>query len=139
MLQIKFAGQGLIIISSLLVIFHILVLSGIIPFDIVWAGRIKTYNDLVKLESTSLLILSLFIILVALKIKLIHFNIHPTIIKYGMWFYFIFFILNTVGNLTAQHPFEKYGFSFLTLLITLLIGFLILGSQNKNPQSCKKY
>ncbi|GAB5555084.1 MAG: hypothetical protein Sapg2KO_46750 [Saprospiraceae bacterium] len=132
MLQVKFAGPALLIISSLLVIFHILVLSGIIPFDIVWAGKIKTYNDLVKLESTSLFILSLFITLIALKIKLIHFNLHPTIIKYGMWFYFTFFILNTVGNLSAKHPIEKYGFGFLTLLIALLIGFLMIGSQKKN-------
>jgi hypothetical protein len=38
----KFATNALLIMFSLVMVFHVLVLLGIIPFDIVWGGRLKS-------------------------------------------------------------------------------------------------
>lgn len=114
------AGNTLLLIFGLLFIFHLLVLSGTIPYSIVWAGKIKNQKDLVKMEYISLLVLVVAIIIVSLKMGYLNFLPYPTIINIGMWILFAFFVLNTIGNLTAKKPIEQYGFGFLTLVIALL-------------------
>lgn len=120
MISISFAGNTLLFIFGLLFVFHFLVLLGIIPYCIVWAGKIRNRNELVKLESISLLILAISTTLVALKMEHLIFFKNTTIINVGIWILFAFFVLNTLGNWTAKNPIEKYGFGFLTLLMALL-------------------
>ena len=124
-----FAGNSLLIIFGLLFIFHCLVLFGLIPYDIVWAGKIKNHNELVKMESISLLVLIVFSTVVVLKMRYLKYTVKPIIINVGMWVLVAFFALNTLGNLTAINPIEKYGFGLLTAVITLLA--LRLAVKNK--------
>ncbi len=113
-------GRALLIIFGLLFSFHLLVLLGIIPPTIVWAGKIKSSKDLILLESISLLVLVIASVFVLLKMRSIHFGLQSWVINIGMWILFVFFSLNTIGNMTAMNPIEKYGFGFLTFLIALL-------------------
>ncbi|RMG82533.1 MAG: hypothetical protein D6707_02770 [Bacteroidetes bacterium] len=123
------AGNILIGIFGLLFVFHLLVLSGIVPFDIVWAGRIKNKTDLIKMETISLIILIFVSSVVALRMNYLSLGINPFVIKTGVWILFAFFVLNTLGNLTAVNPIEKYGFGLLTFLISVLL--LKLGLEKK--------
>ena len=125
-----FAGNSLLIIFGLLFIFHCLVLFGLIPYDIVWAGKIKNHNELVKMESISLLVLIVFSTVVVLKMRYLKYTVKPIIINVGMWVLVAFFALNTLGNLTAINPIEKYGFGLLTVVITLLALRLALKKLN---------
>jgi len=120
-INISFAGNTLLLLFGLLFIFHWLILFEIMPHDIVWAGKIKDRNHLVKMESISLLVLVAATIIISLKMGYLNFIKNSTIINIGMWVLFAFFLLNTIGNLTAQSPIEKYGFGLLTLLIALLV------------------
>ena len=121
MISPNFAAQSLLIIFALLFIFHLLILFKVISPNIVWAGKIKNQKDLVKFEIISLGVLILAGIIIALKMDYLNHSIKPTFINIGIWILFAFFCLNTLGNLTAKHPFEKYGFGLLTFLISLLI------------------
>ena len=121
MLSISFAGNTLLLIFGLLFVFHLLVLSGKIPFDIVWAGKIKNRKELVIMESISLLVLVAATMIVCLKMGYLNILQHPTIKTVGMWILFTFFVLNTFGNLTAKNPLEKYGFGLLTFIIAMLV------------------
>ena len=116
-LSIGFTGNALLLLLGLLFIFHWLVLFGMIPYDIVWAGKIKNRKQLVKMESISILVLILTGMIVCLKMEYLNFSLRPT---GGMWFTFVLFTLNTIGNLTAKNPIEKYGFGLLTIVIALL-------------------
>ena len=120
MISISLAGNALLIIFGLLLIFHLLVLFGVIPYNIVWAGKIKNRKDLVIMESISLFVLCIATIMVALKMEYLNFLHSPTIINVGMWILFAFFSLNTIGNMTAKNPIEKYGFGLLTIIMALL-------------------
>lgn len=119
-ISIGFAGNALLLFFGLLFIFHWLVLFGMIPYDIVWAGKIKNRKQLVKMESTSILVLILAGMIVCLKMDYLNFPPHPSIANAGMWVLFVFFTLNTIGNMTAKNPLEKYGFGLLTMVIALL-------------------
>lgn len=60
-------GNILLILLVLLVVFHLLVIAGIVPYNIVWAGKINNRTQLLRMESISLVVLALAILLVTLK------------------------------------------------------------------------
>lgn len=100
----------------LVVIFHILILLQIIPYNIAWGGRLKTVQEMYVFESLSIA-LNLFLLwIVWLRAK----NLKPKLVSIILWIFFGIFSLNTIGNLFAQTAFEKY-FSILTLIFALLI------------------
>ena len=109
-----------------LVLFHLLVILGVIPKDIIWAGKIKNQKELLRMEVVSFLILGVAITIVTLKLGLLTFVRSPHWIDGGVWGIFIFFTLNTIGNLFAKSKVEKYGFGTLTMILALLALSLIL-------------
>ncbi len=117
-------GHSLLIIFSLLFLFHILVLVGVVPANIVWAGKIKTRSDLIKMESISLIVLSIIIAVIAHRLGYHQWWINPRYTQVGIWVFFALFLLNTLGNLTATTAFEKYFFGSLTVLISILLFLL---------------
>ena len=127
MISTSFAGNALLLIFGLLLIFHLLVLSGLIPSNIVWAGKITNRKELIRMESISILMLLIVALIVAIKMKYLSLGISPTIVNVGVWIVFGLFCLNTLGNMTAKSPFEKYGFGLLTLMISLLALRLAIG------------
>jgi hypothetical protein len=52
----RFAINGLLTILSLFVIFHLLVIIKIIPFEIVWGGRLKDQSQMLTFETFSAII-----------------------------------------------------------------------------------
>lgn len=46
----EIAQIGLLVILSATIVFHVLVLVKIIPYKIVWGGRLKTDADMYKFE-----------------------------------------------------------------------------------------
>lgn len=114
------AATILLILLILLATFHLLVLVRVVPHDIIWSGKIRNSKQLVRLELISLLVLAVAIGLVLLNLGWIGLNVHPLIVTIGNWALFGFFVLNTLGNLTAKTKVEKYGFGLLTLMMAVL-------------------
>ena len=119
--SVEFIGLLLMMIFGVLIVFHLLVISGVIPYDIVWAGKIQSPTELLRMETVSLILLGLSTAMVALKIRLININIPQLVIDVGMWVLLALFVLNTIGNFLAESPVEKYGFSILTIIISYLL------------------
>jgi hypothetical protein len=102
-------------------LFHILVLFRIIPYEIVWAGKLNSVNDMYTFESMSILINSILITTLLLKGEYLKLQIPEKIINGILWFFVILFALNTVGNLLAKTVFEKAVFAPLTLISSILL------------------
>jgi hypothetical protein len=119
-----FIGNLLLSILSLLFVFHLLVIAGVVPYTIVWAGKIQNRQQMLRMEAVSVLVLSLAVLLVMLRMGYLQWKENPLVLQGGMWVLFAFFMLNTLGNMTAKSPFEKYGFGSLTLLMAA--SFLLL-------------
>ncbi|MCB0644701.1 MAG: hypothetical protein KDC44_23815, partial [Phaeodactylibacter sp.] len=103
-------------ILSLIIVFHVLILLKVIPFDIAWGGRLKSEKEMYIFESVSIVLNLLLLWLIALKAK----DLKRKAIDIILWIFVGLFSLNTVGNLLAQTTFEKY-FSIVTLLLALLL------------------
>lgn len=126
-ISIELAGYILLITLGLLIIFHILIFVGIVPYNIVWAGKIKSKKELLLMESISLFISLMAAIIVGSKTNNLILIKDPTIVNIGMWILLALFVFNTIGNLTAKNPIEKYGFGTLTILISFLVLRILVG------------
>ena len=110
-------GNLLLTLLGLLFVFHLLIIAGIVPYGIVWAGKIQNRQQMLRMETVSLIVLTLAVFLVLMRVGYLQWVENPLVLQGGMWLLFAFFTLNTLGNMTAKNPFEKYGFGSLTILL----------------------
>jgi hypothetical protein len=116
----QFAINTMITLLSAVVIFHILVLIQIIPYQIVWAGRLNSIAEMQRFETISILINCFIILIITIKGNYLNFKFLSKIIISLVWLFIILFSLNTIGNLMAKSNFEKLVFTPLTFILALL-------------------
>lgn len=121
LISFKFASSVSILVYSLFLIFHIVLLIGagildLIPINIIWGGRLETKQQLIELEIVALLVLLLCLFLTLIKTGHIKVAKLSSVSHYSMWFFFAYFLLNTVGNLASKTSFEKSMSAFTILL-----------------------
>lgn len=114
------ASLGLIFILTAVILFHGLVLVGIMPQDIVWGGRLRTREELVEFELISIGINFIMVLFVSCRAGIINLSIKPILIRVVLWLMVVLFILNTVGNLLSQNDLERIVFTPITLLLFIL-------------------
>lgn len=119
---------------TLVMLFHILVLFQIIPYDIVWAGKLNSIEEMYSFEIMSILVNLILMTTLLLKGNFIKHKISGKIINGIIWFFIILFTLNTIGNLFAKTIFEKVVFTPLTLISVFLLWNIVQLKSNKNPK-----
>lgn len=119
---------------TLVMLFHLLVLFQIIPYDIVWAGKLNSIEEMYSFEIMSILVNSILMTTLLLKGNFIKHKISGKIINGIIWFFIILFTLNTIGNLFAKTIFEKVVFTPLTLISVFLLWNIVQLKSNKNPK-----
>ena len=110
----------ILILFILIVIFHFLVIFGIVPFQNVWGGRLKTQEEMLKFEAFSIVLNLIFIAVVLVKAGFWKVKISPKIISILLWIMTILFALNTIGNLFAVNNLEKYIATPITFILSVL-------------------
>jgi len=118
LLKVKYstANKTMVALPIAITIFHVLILAGIIPADIVWGGHIETQADLYRLEAVSI---SLNVLTVAAVLK------HSKLMTYGkqskgldmlLTGLGVMFIFNGVANVFSETLFERLFFTPLILV-----------------------
>ena len=115
----EIAQFGSLIIYTLSIFFHLLVLIKIIPYKMVWGGRLKSYNDMYKFEAISLIVNLLFLFILLVKSNYLAISIPNNILTYTFWGMALLFLLNTAGNLVSKNKIEKMVFTPITVLLAL--------------------
>ena len=115
----RFATNALLSIFSLVMIFHAFVLMGIIPFEIVWGGRLKSKEEMIPFEITSIALNAVMLTIVVIHAGLLKVKFNPIVLRVAFWFMFALFFMNTIGNLISNNEFEKMIFTPLTLLLSV--------------------
>ena len=115
----KTAGIGLLLLLSATLILHLLIIAGIVPYQIFWGGQIE--NDAANklmMEIVAVAVLALFIGITILN------TFHPSkyrkLAKIGIWIVFAYLLLNTAGNLVSEAFIEKAVMAPVTFLMSLL-------------------
>jgi hypothetical protein len=113
----KIISTILLICLSLLAIFHIFVMTKIIPSNIVWGGQISS-GDFLIMEIISLIVTILFILIVLIKSDYIKASTKiKKIAHIGIWIMTFYFGLNIITNLFAQTITEKVIFIPLSIIL----------------------
>jgi hypothetical protein len=120
-----FALKTMLMILSVVILFHILILLQVIPYEIVWAGRLQSSKEMYVFETASIVINLIIIAALLLKGKYLRYQASERLLDAILWFFIIVFALNTVGNLMAKTSFEKVVFTPLTLISAILIWVIV--------------
>jgi hypothetical protein len=120
LISTNLAGNILLAAIGLLLIFHILVLSRVIPADLVWGGMIQgAQTNLVTLEGIALVITLLFLLIIAAKTGYVQARKLSAVVNIGVWLIFVFLLLNTLGNLASGVSFENLIAAPITIFLAL--------------------
>jgi hypothetical protein len=125
----KIAINVLILLLSLVIVFHILVISGIIPFEIVWGGRLTDPSELPLYESISIGLNLVMLFILMTKAGILRIRINEKVYRIFFGLMCLLFLLNTVGNIFSKNDLERMIFTPFTLILTVL--FLRLTITNK--------
>ncbi len=113
----KLAVAVFIALSVGVTVFHLLILSGIIPFDMVWGGRLKSASEMVAFEVPSIALNLLFVVIILLIAGYIPSPLSPKVLRVVAWIMTGFFMLNTLGNLVSNSGLERIIFTPVTILL----------------------
>lgn len=113
----RIAGVIMIISFSCMCLFHILVLTGIIPYTMVWGGSLESQSYIFKMEIVSLLLTIIFLLIVLSRMKSIKMPLGERSLRILLWIVCGFFLLNTLGNIVSVNKWERQIFTPLTLIL----------------------
>jgi hypothetical protein len=100
-------------------LFHVLVMVKIIPFDIVRGGRVQSDGGMYRFELVSLALNTFFLSVILINSEILKIKVPDKIIKVILWLMFALFLLNTVGNLLSNNQLEKIIFTPITILLAI--------------------
>lgn len=107
----KIASIGLLTTLSLIIISHFLVLFGIIPFEIVWGGRLTNSSQMFQFEIVSISLNLIMLVIVAIRSGYLCIDHNKKLITVSLWIMAGLFLLNTIGNLLSNNALEKIIFT----------------------------
>ncbi len=116
-------------------VFHVLVLLRIIPFSIVWGGKIKTIENMQKMEAVSLSVNALILVFVFSELGIIRKKCPGKLAKFFYLILLILFVLNTIGNLFSESGLEKIIFTPITLSLSIMSFILLFQKESQDISS----
>jgi hypothetical protein len=125
------AAITILTLLSIFLVFHFLVMLGVIPFEIVWGGRLTDRSQMLRSETVSVIVNLIMIVVVAVKANVLKVELPQIFIKVILWLMFLLFLLNTLGNVFSLNKFEQLVFTPVTLILSLLSLRLALEKNKK--------
>ncbi len=121
---------------SAVLVFHALVIAGIIPFGIVWGGRLHNTREMLQFESVSFATNVVLMLVIVLKRGNRWPFVSRKLLNAILWLFVVLFSLNTVGNLLAKATLETIVFTPLTFISAIFCARLALppNSAAKPPE-----
>jgi len=116
---------------SLTIVFHALILASVIPYDIVWGGRLGNAKEMVLFEILSIGLNTLFLFVILIQAGIIRARISSKLIRGFIWGMLAFFLLNTLGNLASESAFEKAVFTPVTLILSICLLIVALSNRRQ--------
>jgi hypothetical protein len=126
--MISMAQLGLLILLSLFLVLHFIILLKLIPYNLVWGGRLKSDKEMYRFEIFSILINSLFVFIILMQGGFLIIDIPKKIITFALWLMTGLFLLNTLGNVTSKNKLEQRLFTPITILLAIFSLILALSN-----------
>jgi hypothetical protein len=115
----KLALRIVLSILSLVLLFHLTVMVGIVPYKIVWGFKLHSINQMLVYEWITILITTIIFLVFLIKARLVKTFLPLAIVNFLLWIVFVFYSINTLLILTSGTSIEKGVFTFLSFLMAL--------------------
>lgn len=119
-IPLRLAAVFLMVQIVLVLIFHTLILLNLISLKVVWGGRIESRDQLLVLEGVSFAVNIFLFWIIGQRSGHFHKRWSDQSLRVALLIMTFLFLFNTLGNIVAVHPFEKYFFGTLTLISSIL-------------------
>jgi hypothetical protein len=126
LIPFRTAAITLLVLFAAVIVFHLVVLAGFIPTEMVWGGRLQNEDERTVGALVSITFVLVFAALVLVRMGHIGRSI-PALGKWGMWVVCALFALNTLGNLFALDLRETLIFTPVTLISAVLAARVAMG------------
>jgi len=103
-----------------IILFHLCIITKIIPYNITWGGRLQNDTEMYVFETISILVNLFLCWILLMKVNLVKYRFPSQVVNVILWIFFVIFVLNTIGNIFAKTFFEKQ-FAFLTGAFSILL------------------
>ena len=114
------ALSHIFVILGLLTGLHLLVLSGVIPYEFIWEGNLKSVEEMRVLEITSLLIISSMLVTFIVKSRQLKRGKNSKGVNYMIWGIALSLFASMIGNLLAENIWEIVPGTTVTMYATYL-------------------
>lgn len=104
---LRAASMVLIVMPALFLIFHALIIAGVLPRNIVWGGRL-TDATFLPLEVLAIVINLMLIAAGGVAGEFVTSKIVTSLINWAKWFLFYFVVVNTIAGLFSTTMFEVF-------------------------------
>jgi len=101
-------------------VFDVLIMAGVVPYNLVWEGRFANESEMYAFEMTSIAISLAIVVVIGIKAGYIKAFLNDKVITILLWSLVMFFSLNTLGNLGSSNPLETMMFTPITLISAIL-------------------
>jgi hypothetical protein len=112
-------------------VFHLLVLTQVISYTIVWAGKLNSVEEMIAFESVSMIINAILMFTLTMRLKNLKRGSVNKVVNGILWAFVILFILNTIGNLFSKSKTELIFGTIMTITFTFLC-WMSVRKQNQN-------
>lgn len=126
--MVNLAQYGLIVILAVFLVFHFLIILKIIPYNIVWGGRLKSDKEMYRFETVSILVNAILLLVILAYSNMLPIALPKTATTIIWWVMAALFALNTVGNIVSKNKLEQRLFTPVTILLTIFSLILALSN-----------
>lgn len=105
--------------------YHLLVITGVIPYAVAWGGKLETVSQMIVFESVSMLIVAILLITLLMWERVIPLIVPQRVLRFILWGFVLLFVLNTIGNLFAESIYERAIATPLTLMAAILLYVIV--------------
>lgn len=129
----RIAANTILAILAAVTLFHLAILAGLIPFSLVWGGRLRTQEQMLQFETISIAINMIMAFFTAVAAGHLLPRLSRRLVAVVFVLMTILFLLNTAGNLASLNTVEKRIFTPLTFGLALLSGWVAWALYNTPP------
>jgi hypothetical protein len=116
----KLAINIMLVLLAAIILFHILILFQLLPWQIVWGGRLDNLHEMRLFEIISIMINVFIGIVIAIKGGYVRAILPAKTMSLALYVFVAIFILNTLGNIFSNSLLEAIIFTPVTFLGAVL-------------------
>ncbi len=130
-ISLGLAVHAMILLAAAALIFHALIVLGVIPYGIVWGGNLDSASSVHEFEAVSLGINLLLFLVVLMRAGYIRLWLAERALSVLLWVFAMIFLANSIGNLLAKTMLELLLFTPITLMSSVFCARLAIGKRRK--------